>query len=172
MAQRRYYRDLLQQPNDLLQAQYSHEYVSNHYFQLPSGKHLSEDVAEFIGASMLQIRELNPHHGKPFLILDNSPKNRSASLFKMASQNLFLPVFITPGCPEQNFAESVFGTIKTKFSAERNLLAINQSENRSEEMLVRILMTLKNITEIEMKKSKRRYLGELLQTLEKAKVDQ
>lgn len=136
-------------------------------FQLCSSKHLKEDVANFLRSSMLHVRTISPKNSKPLLIFDNAPKNRSSMVFKFASDQLFVPVFITPGCPEQSFIENVFCTLKRKFSTEKNLWLINRAENSQEMMLEEILVAIKNTSSADMEKCRNPFLNELLQAFAK-----
>lgn len=47
-----------------------------------------------------------------YLLLDNSPKNRSKNVNKLASENQIRLIYTTPTTPQQNFCECVFRIVK------------------------------------------------------------
>ena len=85
-------------------------------FSLSFENYLSAEIESFINASILYLFEFKSMKKPIYLILDNSPKNRSKSMFQLADNNRVRFVYTTPTTPQHNFAESVFCLLKKSMS--------------------------------------------------------
>lgn len=115
-------------------------------FQLCDSKHTQKDVANFLNFSMHHVRKNLTKATIPILVLDNSPKNRSASVFSLADSCLFLPLFTVPGSPEQNYIEQMFGNIKRRLLTLEVLARINASRTCYKTFMAEIIFAMSKIT--------------------------
>ena len=116
-------------------------------FQISHTRHLQKDVEDFLSASLQYIRKRRTNKDPPYLVLDNSPKNRGKGLINLAEKGLVTPIFITPGCPQHNLAEYFFNIAKKNFSDYRNLAYINGSESGVQAAVEALLSSLAKIQE-------------------------
>lgn len=77
-------------------------------FQLSRSHHTQTDVEHFILTSIIALRSSFHKESIPYVVLDNVPKNRGKNIFRMAKNDIFVPIYITPGCPQHNLIEHVF----------------------------------------------------------------
>ena len=78
-------------------------------------------------------------------MLDNSPKNRSAKLFKYARKHGFGLLFITPGTPQDNMAESYFLCLKRQYTKLNLLARINNAPDSISEAVRVVLEALRAV---------------------------
>lgn len=75
-----------------------------------------ENISDFINASVCHIHSNDSRNRTVFLILDNSPKNRTSSISRIAENNRVRIVYTTPTTPQHNFAESIFCCLKRRMT--------------------------------------------------------
>ena len=135
-------------------------------FQMSLASHKKEDVADFILKAMSSQSKKGNKSCKPYLVLDNSPKNRNKHFLESVRASNFGLVFITPGTPEQNMSESFFLFTKQEFRKLNFLARINESENPHFEMLKILLQAVQVVAKTKFGQIRNTFVNELASIFE------
>lgn len=130
-------------------------------FQISSKSHKQREVGDFLRSSLMAWREKNFQLGRPYVVMDNGPKNRSTRVERMSAKGLFVPPFITPCCPEENLIEQVFGIAEKRYYTRRALASINASDTPLTTAVLEIISALASITPFDLLRTFELYLSEL-----------
>ena len=136
-------------------------------FQLSKDSHTKTDVLDFVTCSMARELKSLRFARRLYLVLDNSPKNRSKEFIAAAKSSGFTLIFITPGSPEENMAENFFFFAKHRFATIKNLCAINDAKNPQYQLLKTILACLQSVSLFDFEKVKSLYLKELVKCVDR-----
>ena len=134
-------------------------------FQISLASHKKEDVAEFVLKVMLTEANKKNMAFKPYLVLDNSPKNRNKRFLEKVRESSFGLIFITPGTPEQNMSKSFFLLAKQEFRKLNSLARINESENPTFEMIKILLQAIQIVAKTKFSQIGSMFINEIASTL-------
>ena len=134
-------------------------------FQLSLGSHTSNDVADFLMTIMASERTNAVDHVIKYITLDNNPKNRSTRLIKAADEHRFGLMYITPGTPEQNMAESFFLLVKQEHAKLNGLALVNRGPDSENEAMKLVLSAMSLVAAEKFPIIQRMFIYELVQTV-------
>ena len=87
----------------------------------------SRCIFEFVARFLEKEALCRPNHERIYIVLDNSPKNRSEEMKSLGKDTNATLMYITPGTPDQNMIENYFSIVKKCFSTLKTLEALNSS---------------------------------------------
>ena len=134
-------------------------------FELWLMSHKQRDVEDFVTRVIYDISTKATSEKRKYLVMDNSPKNRSARFLDFVGKSDFGVLFITPEAPEHNMAESFFLFLKREYLKVKNLNRINDAEDSQLKAIRVILHALRLVNNTKFAKIKKTYFQDLMITL-------
>ena len=104
-----------------------------------------------------------------YLVLDNSPKNRSEEMKSVGRSKYITLMYITPGTPDQNMIENYFSRIKKSFSTMKILETLNDKLATKNTIFFTVLKAMIEPINQNFQPVQRMFLGGLINLLKRTK---
>ena len=135
-------------------------------FQLTNSNHKKDDVIDFISRVMTNEAQKKKGNIRKYLVLDNSPKNRSKSFLETVTESHFGLIFITPGTPDQNMCENFFMFLKKSYRRLNLLARINRDSDAEFEAVKIVSEAMRQVETGKWNEIKRTFINGLRATID------